>query len=141
MANAPGRVFNTVLKELVQKGLEIPFDPRWANMTGYLDGVVAGDAAPAMEVGEIKFFTDNFGRRCIIIGTRFGNVVVFDRFANQVDDGVYVVNLPRSKFVAFAIPTGAVSERTMIDLLGPWGSWKNENLGCMIEKIAKEFQK
>lgn len=62
---------------------ELPFQREWSNGTGYFDFAVTGDHAPKLGYGEIVKSTSPGGRRVLMIGTRLGNVVVFDRFAEQ----------------------------------------------------------
>ena len=87
-SNLPGKIFQRIFQQIQN---EIPFDPSWANGTGYLDGAVSHTLPP----GKMAKTIDNYDRRVILIGTRFGTVVVFDRYQGQTDGGVYV-SLPLS---------------------------------------------
>ena len=136
MSNAQGRIFQRTFNTAEVK--EIPFNEGWCNGTGYFDKAVKGQEAPVLTIGEMVRSRDGFGRRLIIIGTRFGNVVVFDRFTDQIDNGVWVVNHPSCEMIKMMVDNGAVGERDMITLLGSWGNLKN-NIGFEIEKISKEL--
>lgn len=137
-ANAPGRVFNEAFNA-IEEVLE--FNPKWANDTGYLDNAVDGEDAPRLEEGEVAKFIDGYGRRAIIIGTFYGNVVVFDRYKGQEDGGVYVTNTPsRTALIETIIPNGAVSEITMINILGGWGNL-DDNVGNTIKMAHLQYEK
>lgn len=70
------RAFNSCTKE-------IPFKKDWSNGTGYFDFAVYGEHAPKLANGELVRSISPGGRRLLIVGTRLGNLVVFDRFAEQ----------------------------------------------------------
>lgn len=130
--NAVGSIFT---ERYNQVAVEIDFDPKWANGTGYYDyAVEAVDLKP----GEMaKSFDASTGRRIILIGTRFGCVVVFDRYSNQDKGGVYVTNEPNEFVIKQFVPSGSIGEHSMYVLLGSWGI--ETNLGKTIEKMAKEL--
>ena len=134
--SAQGKIFNKAFNS--DEIEDIPFNPEWCNGTGYFDWSVEGSEAPGLTIGQMVKSKDENGRRMILIGTRFGNVVVFDRFVKQEDDGVWVFNAPRSKTIKTLIDSSAVGERDMITLLGSWGDF-TQNIGFEIEKIAKEL--
>lgn len=136
MSNAQGTIFNQTFLNVAVK--EIEFNPAWKNGTGYFDAAVEGPEAPALEVREMIKTIDDYGRRMIIVGTRFGNVVVFDRFTKQEDDGVYVVNMPRGKIFTVLVDSASVGEHGMLNILGSWGNIKN-NIGNTVEIIARSF--
>jgi hypothetical protein len=75
---------------------EISFNPEWANGTGYFDGAVRGPDAPKLQIGEIRRFADNKGRKALIIsiGENLGNVVLFQRYSDDSD--IYVANIPKA---------------------------------------------
>lgn len=70
-------------------GKTVQFDESWNNGTGYLDGAVRADLGLAP--GETATSTDPHGRRIVFVGTRLGNVVVFERYK---DRDVIVSNMP-----------------------------------------------
>lgn len=85
--NAVAAVFNAQYS----KTKAIPFNPKWANTTGYYDYAVLGDHAPLLESGDIVCSEDPKGRKIIIIGTPLGNVAVFQRYSNRND--IYAANI------------------------------------------------
>ncbi len=138
MAQANGSIFN---KAFNNSNIEsIDFNPGWNNGTGYFDNLTFKEnkAAPALNPGELKKFIDGNGRRAIIIGTRLGNVVVFDRFVNQVDTGVWVTNAPNKAIFKTLLSGSSVGEAEMITLLGGWGIIE-DNLGNAIELMAQDL--
>lgn len=74
----------------------IEFNPKWMNDTDYLDHAVKGEHAPKMHPGQMmkSQFPDS-NRHIILIGTNFGNVVVFERFPDGNGD-VIVSNHPHA---------------------------------------------
>ena len=61
--------------------MEIPFKREWSNGTGLYDYAVYGEHAPSIPLGSILKSTTPGGRRLFLIGTRLGNVVIFERNA------------------------------------------------------------
>lgn len=136
MTNATKNTVGTIFTERYEEvTTEIDFDPKWANGTGYYDYAVE---AVELKPGEMaKSFDAGTGRRIILIGTRFGSVVVFDRYTNQGEGGVYVTNEPANFVIKQFVPSGSIGEHSMYVLLGSWGI--ETNLGYTIEKMAKEL--
>lgn len=127
-SNLPGSIFQRIFREIQT---EVPFDPSWANGTSYLDGAVDYPLSP----GEMVKTTDNYGRRVIMIGTRFGTVVVFDRYQGQTDGGVYVSNRPQSATIDALMTGTAIGGGEMACVLGDFVP----NIGETIEKIYVEL--
>lgn len=134
--NAPGRIFTEAFTKIEK---EINYSSDWQNGTAYFDNAVEGEFAPKLNEGEIAKFTDQHGRRAIIIGTFYGNVLVFDRYANQNEGGVYVTNAPVGPVFTALIPSGAVSDSKMLLILGGWGDYNDDNIGCTIRRIHKSY--
>lgn len=115
---------------------EVEFSRDWHNGTGYFDGVTKADLG--LEPGQIaKSQADGEDlRRMIIIGSRFGNIVIFERYTPEDDDNeniVVVNNAPRklSRFVAnTAISTEKFEQMVDIGIDG----W---NIGAFIENLFK----
>ena len=128
ISNLPGKIFQRIFHEIQT---EVPFDPSWANGTGYLDGAVSYPLPP----GEMVKTVDSYDRRVILIGTRFGTVVVFDRYRGQTDGGVYVSNRPRSTTIDALMTGTAIGGGEMACILGDSGP----NIGEMIEEIYAEM--
>ena len=127
-SNLPGSIFQRIFREIQT---EIPFDPEWANGTGYLDGAVSHPLPP----GKMAKTVDNYERRVILIGTRFGTVVVFDRYRGQTDGGVYVSNRPNSTTIDALMTGTAIGGGEMACVLGDYAP----NIGETIERIYNEL--
>lgn len=132
MYNSIGNIFNNTFNNAEVEGIE--FNPSWKNGTGYFDNAVYVDLQP----GEMRKCRDDQGRRLILIGTRFKTIVVFDRFKNQEDDGVYVTNFKKNVLLGTLLSGNSVGEQEMITLMGSWGNLKH-NIGRKIEQIAELF--
>ena len=77
---------------------DIAYDPEWANGTGYYDGAVKADMAElgVGQVGRSRSPAPN-NRRILIVKTRYGNVVVFERMTPAEDGtlkGPITINMP-----------------------------------------------
>lgn len=79
-----------VFSHISANAKEIQFDKNWKNGTGYLNGAVSADLG--LVPGEVRSFVDDHGRRGVVIGTRVGNVALFERYTD--DRGVIVFNAP-----------------------------------------------
>ena len=105
----------------------IPFDPKWNNGTGYLDGAVA----EPVESGKIKVAETSNARRVVLIGTEIGTIVMFERFSAKEDgerSHIIVANTPRA---LAGLAECALSSET-IDLLA--GNY-TRNFGEIIAAI------
>lgn len=77
---------NIVFTEAYEKcKITLPFNKNWSNKTGMFDMAVYGEHAPKLSYGEMARSVTDGGRRIIILGTRLGNLVVFDRFSKQAE--------------------------------------------------------
>ena len=117
---------------------EVEFNSGWSNGTGYMDGIVEGQHAPVLKPGQMIKSVDRSGRRIIVIGTRKGNVAVFDRYARQEQNGTWVTNAPTGPIFQTLLSGSAVGEAEMVTLLGGWGNIQ-QNIGYVIEQIAREL--
>ena len=133
---ANGKIFTEAF--LSEEVPEISYNPSWANQTGYLDYAVEGDNAPVLVAGQMVKAIDPRGRRIIVIGTRKGNVVVFDRYSGQAEMGTWVTNAPRTPIFQTLLSGSAVGEAEMVTLVGSWGNIQ-QNIGYTIEEIAHEL--
>ena len=101
--------FEKILDTIVA---EIPFNPQWANGTGYLNGAVSGEHAPKLASRERAMFVDNHGRRAIVVGTTMGNAVVFERYTKSPDNReVLVCNLPDEVGYIFDCTTNLTEDK------------------------------
>lgn len=132
-SNAPGRIFNDAFKAILATSEPLGFEDGWRNGTGYFDNAIK----VKLEPGEMKVSYDPIVRRMLFIGTRFGTIVVFDRFPDQVDGGVYVCNKPRNAIIEMVTGGSALGESEMLNLCGGWGNLK-DNIGFKIEQGLSE---
>lgn len=123
------------------KSPKIPFNPEWANHTGYYNYAVAGEHAPVLNPGEMV--TSNSGevnnRNILIIGTRFGNVVLFQRYTGGAS-GVITGNIPRKitdLFIGTQITSNIAEDPTLLDvLIGIVDMGEiSPNIGTRIERL------
>lgn len=125
------KIFNRVDKVLA-------FDPRYANNTGYLDGLVK---LVQLNQGEILKMIDDLGRKAIIVGTLFGPIVIFERYAVILDGDVqrYIKNCPPelSKY-GFVTSNNLVEYQEMCHVLNYTES--DLNLGQKILKLTQSKQ-
>lgn len=117
---------------------EIPFNEFWSNGTGYFDNAVYGSHAPKLERGEVvKSMTPN-NRRILIVGTRLGNVVVFDRYTGN-ESGVFVYNCTQTLESIYLIRNNSLSDDDMRSIFGLRGC--NANIGLRIEQLYTDCSK
>lgn len=108
----------------------IEYSKEWANGTGYYNGAVRGKAAPVLKSGDrVKCVSDN-GRRMVIIGTKLGNVVVFDRYSERAD--IQVCNLPAHVEFIFGL-AGRLTDDQIDFALG--GEYNYANLASRIDRM------
>lgn len=105
----------------------ITFNPTWKNGTGYLDGAVEAQLA----VGEAVKCVDDYGRRVILIGTRFGTCVFFERtvYEEGQEDVTMVNNVPTK--LRMMITDGPLSDSEFARLVG----FKGYNIGHHLERL------
>ena len=115
---------------------EVEYKESWANGTGYLDNAVHD-----RDVEVISKSVCPKGRKIIIIPTLVGNVVVFQRYAN---DDIIVSNEPPSiqKLVAGLELGGSLGPDALEFYLGTeWGTphigERVENFVTLVTKLSK----
>lgn len=86
-----------VFSSAFEKARKIEFKVEWKNGTGYFDGAAEGKYAPRVTSGQALSFVDDNKRRGIIVGSRFGNIVVFERYSPDGDNrsNTFVCNTTR----------------------------------------------
>ena len=108
----------------------VEFKDDWKNGTGYLDGAMRDATMISGPHGSVVKFIDNFGRRAIAIKTRFGNVVIFQRYTDR--DQVFAMNCP-SRITAFLGFSGALDFSKLESLVGYTCSYAN--VGQRLEEL------
>ena len=122
-------------------GTVVNYSESWKNGTGYLDN---GVNVPVLK-GEMVKFTDEYDRKGILIGTRFGTVVVFQRFSDSAETSI-VFNIPKSKAIkALMGKDGPLSLEKLEEVTGAYVVSNRvcshgTNIGATIEAIAKDFE-
>ena len=130
---------------------EIPFNEAWSNGTGYFDFVVYDKPGQPTAVklgnGEIarsNTTADGNGRRLLIIGTRLGNMVIFDRFTEQGENqkdynkAVFVYN------TTSALAKGGWFNSGALDIWGmeiALGDNLDKNIGWRLEQLFSAMKK
>ena len=120
----------TIFARTFERAQRIPYDQKWENHKGYFSNAVIGEAAPVIEHGEVVSSISETGRRIIIIGTRFGNVVIFDRYANN-EVGIFVSNATMFVRMTFGFPSGVIDTQTMYNMAS-----YSHNIGRKIESVC-----
>lgn len=113
---------------------EITFNTDWTNgYNGYWNGAVMGLVAPSLADGEVVKTMDDFGHRAIFIGSKKGNIVLFDRYrpTDGVFDGQINYQVPRDyKLIWFFGGSGACDETKFFQLVNPMNP--SENVGSAL---------
>ena len=125
--------FNNRFEEIRTTGKKLRFEARWKNGTGYLDRIVK-DQAIGLGVGEQAVFVDDYGRRAIVTNTRFGNVVVFERYAPKPEKPIFVVqNSPTEiTYLLGPVMSRSLTEDAVANVIGYVGF---QNIGLRIESL------
>lgn len=123
---------------------EIEFNRAWSNGTGYFDHAVSGENAPHLKSGEIVKCNTPGNRRLIIIGTRLGNVAIFDRYSCQnIDvekDGIYVYNSTSAFDEGCWFEKTSLSEADLSLMFGEFGRVEY-NIGWRINQLYESMKK
>ena len=127
---------NELFDDAFAKARPIEFDKAWSNGTGYFDYATDSDVAPKVGFGGMVKCTTPGGRRILIIGTRIGNCVIFDRYSD--DKSVFVFNMPTAMKQGFAIDDGAISNETMLSLVGDGVLLRN--IGNRLDDLYKAIK-
>lgn len=73
---------------------QVPFNPEWANSTGYYDHVVTDRSLfKDIDTNTLLWCVDEHARALLITHTQVGNLVIFDRTTNGYN-GIVVSNCP-----------------------------------------------
>ena len=132
MASRANEIFTTAYSKITKT---IPFNEKWNNGTGYFDGAFKGEYAPVVEPGQLVKSIDPDGRRIIIVGTRLGNIVVFDRYSNWEQNTVFVYQATKEVRALKYFDGFRLGESDLLLLLGSWGNTE-KNFGNHIEEVA-----
>lgn len=124
-------------KAQVENGVKPLSSEQFGNGTGYYDGAVYADFG--LVPGQVQAMLDEFSRRALVVGTRFGNVVLFERYSPDetgVRSQTLVCNMP-DKINSFVKNTvlshNQVDSSSIWWLIGP-----GCNIGKRIENLFEE---
>jgi hypothetical protein len=114
-------LFNTTFKI-------VPYNPKWANGTGYFDQAVKYEHAYLFNGDDKVVKTrDEHGRRIVILnGKHFGNIVLFDRYRKDAGPDVIVgncdskVNSRASESCFKEVGNGRLDDQKLIDIIDGW---------------------
>jgi hypothetical protein len=127
-------IVDKIFTEAFEAAVLIEFNPDWANGTGYYDNAVS----EKLEIAEVRKTITSNDRRMLLIGTRYGTIVVFDRYSGP-EHRVFVSNTPRSTLIDTLVPSGAIGERAMAIITGGWSP--SNNIGKLIETIMNDVKR
>lgn len=114
----PAQIIETVAAMVEQ----IPYNPEWANGTGYYDGLVD----VPFEGTAVRAFKDPSDRWGIILPTKSGNLVIFQRFSDG-QSGVAVSNYHENlRGICRMLGFGSSVERVAIWRVLPWLGGPND---------------
>lgn len=118
----------------------VPYAMEWSNGTGGQSNAVIGEHAPTVAPGKI-IKSASAARRMIIIGTYYGNVVVYDRFnyeRTSVLKNYVVYDAPEelSTILDLCDPSGTLTEELYQDFFGS----DRENIGQWLKNIYESIR-
>lgn len=124
----------TWFAEMFADADELTFQESWNNGTGYFDGAVRADLG--LEPGQMtsSWTGEVNNRRLLIVGTRFGNVVVFERYTAKGEDRCdkFCINAPYEIKALFGAQLGtALTDDAFQMVLGSAGFG---NIGKRLEE-------
>ena len=113
---------------------ELVFNVAWIEgYSGYWNGAVSGDLAPLLSEGSVAKTTSARGRRAIIIGSHYGNIILFDRYVptDGEPDGQINYQVPRDKVLIWLFGSaGACDETKLFQFLSPTAP--SDNIGSTL---------
>ena len=104
-------VFNQVFNEIEET---IQFNMGWIDSAGDLDNITSAVIDPGCRMKT----TDIYGRRAILIGTRFGTVAVHELIPNQNSIGCYVCVFNESPTLLALIGSNIVTANNIRGIIG-----------------------
>jgi len=120
---------------------EVPFNLEWNNGTGYYDGAIMSGFG--LRPGKLaKSYDPNSRRRIIFIGTRFGNLVLFERYTDG-KNAIYVHNANHKIELIGGLNSVDVLSgndiNRIVGMIDETGEPIGDNIGLHIEAVAKIF--
>ena len=119
----------------------IPFNTEWENGTGYFNDLVFCDTVK-LENGQMAKSMDGCNRKIVVVGTRFGNVVLFERYSGRSNE-VITSNVPPEITDLFLNSSlgSKTSEEVIELLLGQTYSSIPKNIGIKIEEMFSAWER
>ena len=112
---------------------KVEFNPEWSNGTGYFDGLVD---VPFEGVG-IRHFIDKANRVGLILPTKAGNLVMFQRYTNG-GSGVVVSNYHQNlRGICTMLGFGSSVSRETICAVLSWLGGPNEDVWHIHENSSE----
>lgn len=112
---------------------QIEFDPEWANGTGYYDGIVD---VQFEDVG-VRHFIDKSDRIGLVLPTRAGNLVMFQRYSAG-GSGVVVSNYHQNlRGICTMLGFGSSVSRETICAVLSWLGGPNEDVWHIHENSSE----
>lgn len=112
---------------------EVEFLPHWEMGSGSFDGAVFGPHAPILRPGQLVKGIDDRARHFVIIGTRLGNLVVYQR--NPFVDSIVAYNCPEALDHAMGLTELILTYSDLIRIFHPTG-----NIGIWLEKVYENLK-
>lgn len=121
----------------------IDFDRSWSDGSGHFDYAIYGSHTPKLSMGEVVSSTTPDGRRLIFVGTRLGNVVIYDKHEKSKEHfgADYSKNFKESGYISNEI----LDDFEMELLLGENGEhlfnigWRLEQMFSAMKKFTQQY--
>lgn len=126
------KTFNLIFLKLAAVST-VEFEDSWHNGTGYFDPIIKADLG--LMPGARTTAVDENGRRMIIVGTRYGNAVVFERYSENEDgvkSNIITSNCPRQVTPLFGVASGSLTSDKVFSLTNSILS----NVGTQVEQVC-----
>lgn len=71
----------------------LEYNPKWSNGMGMYDYAIYGEHAPRVASGKMARSSSPSGRRIILIGSRLGTIVIFERVTGTAKKPVITIHI------------------------------------------------
>lgn len=122
-----------IIKAVAAMVEQVPYNPEWANGTGYYDGLTD----VPFEGTAVRAFKDPSDRWGLILPTKAGNLVIFQRFSDG-QSGVVVSNYhERIRGICNMLGFGSIVSRENIWRVLPWLGGPNDSVWHIHENSSE----
>lgn len=104
--------------EMFDNLTEVTYNPQWSIGGYYMPEAVKGKHAPKLQPGAVVSAIDYKGRKIVLVGTDFGNWVVFQRHYADDQGGILVYNAPAGMAALLNINVGIVDAHAFTTIFG-----------------------